>query len=96
MTVPENGLDLDGVTMQWDGSSQLQKAPPYGGSNFFSAGVSDGKEPTYKSVDGNVSVVHVSPDGDDSPATWATKAAQDLRRRDPADPARSRAGAPRP
>lgn len=75
VAIPAGGLDLDGVTLEWTGSAELQHAPPFGGSNFFSAGVSDGSEGTYKSAEGAVSVVHVDDDGGRSPATWTTRAA---------------------
>ena len=45
--IPPEGLSLDDVTLDWTGSPELQKAPPFGGSNYFSAGVSDGTEATY-------------------------------------------------
>lgn len=66
---------ITGADLVWTGSQELQKAPPFGGSSFFSAGVSDGKEPTYRAVDGKVSVVHID-DNTRTPATWATRAAQ--------------------
>lgn len=73
--VPAEGLTLDGVVLEWSGSDELQVAPPFGGSNYLSAGVSDGDEATYRATDGDVAVVHRAADGTEVPATWATRAA---------------------
>lgn len=73
--VPADGLTLDGVVLEWSGSDELQVAPPFGGSNYLSAGVSDGAEATYRATDGDVAVVHRAADGTEVPATWATRAA---------------------
>lgn len=65
---------IAGATLVWTGSKELQKAPPFGGSSFFSAGVSDGQESTYAAAKGNVSIFQV--DGQSQvPATWSTRAA---------------------
>ncbi len=74
-TIPPEGLSLTDVTLDWSGSPELQKAPPFGGSNFFSAGVSDGFQATYATTVGNASVVQVAPGGAVSVPTWATRAA---------------------
>lgn len=76
VTPPQEGLELNGVSLEWEGSTELQKTPPYGGSNFFSAGISDGSETTYRSSHGSVSVLHVGTDGNKTPASWATRARQ--------------------
>ncbi|WP_436699520.1 HtaA domain-containing protein [Nocardioides sp. BYT-33-1] len=75
VSVPDDGLSLDGVVLEWAGSEELQAAPPFGGSNYLSAGVSDGDEATYRATDGDVAVVHRTTDGAEVPATWATRAA---------------------
>lgn len=74
-SIPPGGVDLDHVTLDWTGSAELQKAPPFGGSNFFSAGVSDGNQPTYSAASGNARVLQVSASGAESLATWETRAA---------------------
>ncbi|WP_418058141.1 HtaA domain-containing protein [Pimelobacter simplex] len=73
--VPAEGLTLDGVVLEWAGNGELQVAPPFGGSNYLSAGVSDGDQATYRASAGDVAVVHRAADGSESPATWATRAA---------------------
>lgn len=76
VTAPEAAAGIiTGADLEWTGSSELQKAPPFGGSSYFSAGVSDGKEATYRATDGKVSVVHLA-GGQRTPATWTTRAAQ--------------------
>lgn len=65
---------ISGATLEWSGSQELQKAPPFGGSSYFSAGVSDGTEKTYRATAGNVSVLQA--DGEKrTAASWATRAA---------------------
>ena len=74
-SIPPEGLDLTDVSLTWSGNAEMQKAPPAGGSSYFSAGASTGKEPTYRSVDGDVAVFQVAAAGTESVATWATRAA---------------------
>lgn len=74
IAIPEDGLDLENVSLDWTGSEELQKAPPFGGSNYFSAGASDGDEATYRSVAGNAAIFQVSSTGAEAVATWATRA----------------------
>lgn len=74
-TIPPEGLDLTDVTLAWSGNAEMQKTPPAGGSNYFSAGASTGKEATYRSVAGDVAVFQVSAGGEEKVATWATRAA---------------------
>ena len=64
-----------GVVLEWTGNLELQSAPPAGGSNYFSAGVSDGSESTYLASDGDVAIVQLSSAGVESPASYATRAA---------------------
>ncbi|WP_436700563.1 HtaA domain-containing protein [Nocardioides sp. BYT-33-1] len=75
VTIPEDGLELDGVSLEWSGNKEVQSAPPFGGSNYLSAGVSDGDEATYRAVAGEVAVVHRDAAGTESPATYATRGA---------------------
>ncbi|GAB3617418.1 hypothetical protein GCM10027416_19750 [Okibacterium endophyticum] len=75
-TIPEDGVTLDGVTLEWFGSEEIQGVPPAGGSNFFSAGTSDGTESGYRATDGDVSVIHRTADGTETPASWETRAVQ--------------------
>jgi hypothetical protein len=65
---------LDGVVLDWAGSAELQGRPPFGDSNYFSAGVSDGTQGTYSATAGGVAVFQVA-GGVTTPATWATHAA---------------------
>jgi hypothetical protein len=66
--------ELDGISLDWTGNAELQKAPPFGGSNYFSAGVSDGDEATYSARSGSVQIFQVSAGGDAAAATWTTRA----------------------
>ncbi|MDR6174389.1 hypothetical protein QE364_000886 [Nocardioides zeae] len=74
--VPEEGLDLEGVVLDWSGSAELQARPPFGSSSYFSAGVSDGEPATYAASAGDVEILHVAADGSEAAATWDTRAAQ--------------------
>lgn len=76
VTVPAEGLALEGVVLEWSGSAEVQSAPPFGGSNYLSAGVSDGDEATYRVTDGDVTVVQRAAGGAESAPTWGTRAAQ--------------------
>ncbi|HYJ21485.1 MAG TPA: hypothetical protein VEW07_05610, partial [Solirubrobacterales bacterium] len=73
--IPPGGLDLENVSLDWTGNPEMQKAPPFGNSNFFSAGVSDGKEGSYKAFADNAAVYQVSAAGDESLASWPTRSA---------------------
>ncbi|MCR1784044.1 HtaA domain-containing protein [Nocardioides carbamazepini] len=75
VSIPEDGLALDGVSLEWSGNKEVQSAPPVGGSNYLSAGVSDGDQATYRAVDGDVAVVHRDAAGVESPASYGTRAA---------------------
>ncbi|MDQ6522861.1 HtaA domain-containing protein [Nocardioides sp. LHD-245] len=75
ITIPDDGLALDGVSLEWSGNEEVQSAPPFGGSNYLSAGVSDGDEATYRSAAGEVAVVHRDAAGAESPATYGTRGA---------------------
>lgn len=75
VAIPAEGLDLANVSLEWTGSSEMQKVPFFGDSNFFSAGASDGEEATYDAFADNAAVYQVSAAGDETIATWATRAA---------------------
>lgn len=75
VTIPAEGMTLEGVSLDWTGSQELQSAPPFGGSNYFSAGKSDGDEASYQATDGSVKVLQVSSAGAESAASYATRAA---------------------
>jgi Htaa len=75
VAIPPGGIDLEDVSLEWTGNEEMQKAPPFGAGNYFSAGVSDGDEVSYRPVDGNAAVFQVSSSGSESLATWATRAA---------------------
>lgn len=73
VSIPAEGIDLDRVELEWSGNEELQKAPPFGDSNYFSAGPSDGDEASYRAVDGNAAIFRLSPGGDETLPTWATR-----------------------
>jgi hypothetical protein len=75
-TIPPGGLSLDGVSLDWSGSDELQRMAPNMQPNFLSAGVSDGGEPTYSAAAANARVLHVAGDGTETAASWATRSAQ--------------------
>ena len=60
------------VTLQWGVGNEIQHQPPAGGSNYLSAGTSDGSESTYSTEDGNVSVAIVDPAIAQDPGTAPT------------------------
>lgn len=72
--IPAEGLSLSGVTLAWTGSAEFRKAPPVGGANYFSAGASDGTEATYAATAGDVGIRQVSPSGQETTASWLTRA----------------------
>ncbi|MFT4084740.1 MAG: HtaA domain-containing protein [Nocardioides sp.] len=74
-TIPSGGLDLSGVTLEWTGNEEMQDRPYYGSANYFSAGTSDGTEDTYAASEGNVQILQADADGEESAATYATRAA---------------------
>jgi Htaa len=75
VAIPPGGLDLEDVSLEWTGSSEMQKVPFFGDSNFFSAGASDGEEAAYDAFADNAAVYQVSSSGAETLATWATRAA---------------------
>lgn len=76
VTIPPGGLSLDGVSLDWTGSPELQRKAPNQQPNYLSAGVSDGSESTYRANAPGARVLHVSATGQESPASWAIRAAQ--------------------
>lgn len=66
---------LTGVRFDWGVSDEVQALAPNRAANFLSAGVSDGSESTYAASAPHVRVLQVSADGDETPATWATRGA---------------------
>lgn len=72
-TIPSRGLRLSGVRLDWSGSKELQSAPPTGGSNYFSAGASEGDEASYRASAGDVSVYQLDASGRRSLATYASR-----------------------
>lgn len=60
------------VEFDWSVSGQVQGPMPFGGSNFLSAGESDGEQGTYSVADGNVEIFHVT-DGQEVVPTWAER-----------------------
>jgi hypothetical protein len=74
--IPPGGLSLDGVSLDWTGSGELQRMAPNGQPNYFSADVSDGSEATYGATSSGVRVLHVPAVGTPTAASWATRGAQ--------------------
>jgi hypothetical protein len=72
---PTTAGTFEGVTLEWTGNPEMQAQPPAGGSNYFSAGASNGTQADYRATDGSVSIVQRTAAGAESAATWATKAA---------------------
>lgn len=73
--VPPEGIDIANAELEWTGNEELQMAPPFGGSNYFSAGESGGDEATYSAAAGNVRVFQVADGGAETLATYASRAA---------------------
>jgi hypothetical protein len=74
-TIPPAGVDITTASLDWLGNEEIQSAPPFGGSNYMSAGLSNGKEATYRASDGNASIYQVSAGGAETLASWATRTA---------------------
>lgn len=74
VAIPPGGVDLNKVELEWSGSAELQKAPPFGGSNYFSAGVSHGDQASFKGYEGNAFALQVAAGGAEAVSTWATRA----------------------
>lgn len=63
------------VTLDWTGSGEIQGRPPFGGSNYMTAGVTDGSAAGYTARAGNVQIVRLGATGAEYQATYATRAA---------------------
>lgn len=74
VSIPSGGVEVKHASLDWLGNEEMQGAPPAGGSNYFSAGVSGGDEVTYRSVEGDAAVWQVSSTGSEALATYATRA----------------------
>lgn len=62
-------VSVTDATLEWDISEEVgHYAPPFGGCNYLSAGVSDGEEGTYQTSAGDVTVLK-----DGAEPTWADK-----------------------
>lgn len=73
--IPEGGIAVTEASLDWLGNEVVQTAPPFGGSNYLSAGASDGKEATYHAEFGDAAVWQVSAAGAETLASWRTRAA---------------------
>ncbi len=73
--IPAQGVDITAASLDWLGNEEVQSAPPFGGSNYLSAGLSSGNEATYRATEGDVSIYQVASSGQETLATWATRAA---------------------
>lgn len=73
--IPPGGVDITSASLDWLGNEEIQSAPPFGGSNYLSAGISGGNEASYRASDGNVSIYQVSDSGQETVPTWASRAA---------------------
>ncbi|WP_167382117.1 HtaA domain-containing protein [Corynebacterium suranareeae] len=72
--IPDDGLSIDDVVLRWGISEEVQSRPPFGDSNYLSAGVSDGSALTYESTDGDVRIIHSDGTTDTEP-DYASRAA---------------------
>lgn len=72
--IPDDGLNIDDVVLRWGISEEVQSRPPFGDSNYLSAGVSDGSALTYESTDGDVRIIHSDGTTDTEP-DYASRAA---------------------
>ncbi|MDC7804842.1 HtaA domain-containing protein [Sphingomonas sp. BLCC-B65] len=74
--VPET-TTYTGVAFEWTGAAEWQHRPPNGSAaNYFSAGVSDGTEQTYRATSDGVRILQRAADGTaTTEATWQTRGA---------------------
>ncbi|MBS1845932.1 MAG: hypothetical protein JST53_16070 [Actinobacteria bacterium] len=73
-TIPPGGMAVEGASLDWTGSTVMQSpfaAGPMKFFHYFSAGISEGTEATYKGVDGNAEV-RLEAEGPEAVASWAT------------------------
>ncbi|HTR75585.1 MAG TPA: hypothetical protein VMH33_10080 [Solirubrobacterales bacterium] len=72
--IPAGGVAIEHASLDWSGNQLLQgESESHAGVNFFSAGISDGTEATYKAQTGNVAIYNVAAGGTETLATWATR-----------------------
>ena len=72
--IPAGGLAVEHASLDWTGSNVMQSpfaAGPMKFFHYFSAGISQGTEATYKGADGNAQVL-LEAEGPEAVATWAT------------------------
>lgn len=68
--IPAGGMAVEHASLDWIGNTLMQ-SPLYGRfHNYFSAGVSDGSEASYRGSAGNATIYL---EGSESVATWATR-----------------------
>lgn len=72
---PVEAGPLHDASLEWLGNLEMQSAPPFGGSNYFSAGISGGNEASYRASEGNAAIYQRSAAGVETLATYATRAA---------------------
>lgn len=70
-TIPAGGMAVEHASLDWTGSLLTQSLFSGNFHNYFSAGVSNGKEATYKGSEGNASVILEKEAG--AVATWASR-----------------------
>jgi hypothetical protein len=75
VAIPSGGLSLEGVSLDWAGSDELQRLAPNGQPNHFSAGPSDGQQATYRAGADGVRVFQVPAGGKPVPASWTSRGA---------------------
>lgn len=61
-------VEITDAVFEWGVSAEMQKAPPFGGCNFLTAGASDGTQATYSTSQGDVEILK-----NGAAPTWATK-----------------------
>lgn len=72
-SIPAGGMTVEHAALDWSGSTVMQTPLPFGPGfyHYFSAGISDGTEATYKGAEGNAEVL-LEAEGPEVVATWAT------------------------
>jgi hypothetical protein len=73
-TIPAGGLAVEHASLDWTGSNVMQSpfaAGPMKFFHYFSAGISEGTEATYKGAEGNAEVL-LEAEGPEAVASWAT------------------------
>jgi hypothetical protein len=73
-TIPAGGLAVEHASLDWTGSNVMQSpfaAGPMKFFHYFSAGISEGTEATYKGAEGDAEVL-LEAEGPEAVASWAT------------------------